>query len=904
MILNKFLKKYSSFRDLLVNVNLNFVYAIILIPLFLLSNIHFPLKSNGNELKKVKLQLKWKHQFQFAGFYAAIEKGYYKDVGLDVTLVEAKENEEPSDAVFNKSAHFGVSTSDIVLSRYKGKPAVILAPIFQHSPQVIIASKNAQINHIHDLIDKRVMIESNAADIISYLKDEGISIEKLKVLPHSFDVNALINNEVDALSAYKTDEPFILQQLNFDYTIINPLSGGIDFYGDILFTSEDMINNSPNTVKNFLKASLKGWNYAMDNSEEIVQIIYNKYSQRHSIEHLRFEANEMQKYVKSDVVEIGYVNPGRLEQIIQIYQKLGLVGSGFKSEGLLYSHYIKPEVNIPWTLIIGSISLILIFVILTFYYIFLNKKLKIEIKNKLAIQNELEIANKEIRLEIENRKKTEDSLRKLSVAVEQSPVSIVITDLTGAIEYANPNFATLTGYTFEEVKGKNPRILKTDKTNKKIYPELWNDLKQGKRWRGEFVNRKKNGEEFIENATIAPIFDSEGKITNFIAIKEDITEYYQAMQALNESEAKFRQMADLLPQIIFEADLQGILTYVNKHGYNLCGYSLDENLIGRSTLSFFIEEDRMRAGANIKQSIIEQKNSVSNEYNLLKKDGSTFPVLIYSAPIKKDGYPIGIRGIIVDISEIKKTELELLKLNKDLNDSKEQLEILNSTKDKFFSIIAHDLRNPLHAIKFNIDFLNRDYSRMNQDYLAELLKNTANATNHLHELLENLLLWSSSQSKKINYNPKFVNIHNIVSEIVNLYQQNLSKKKISPKIEINKDFEVFGDENMLKTILRNLFSNSVKFTPNNGSITFKNNDSLDETIISVIDTGVGMDENQINDLLKNNTSKTSLGTSNEKGTGLGILLCLEFVDYHQGRIEIVSQKGVGSEFKIIIPKKS
>ena len=247
---------------------------------------------------------------------------------------------------------------------------------------------------------------------------------------------------------------------------------------------------------------------------------------------------------------------------------------------------------------------------------------------------------------------------------------------------------------------------------------------------------------------------------------------------------------------------------------------------------------------------------------------------------------------------------KLLNLNQELSRSENLLREANFTKDKFFSIIAHDLRNPLHAIKFNIDFLNRDYSRMNQDYLAELLKNTANATNHLHELLENLLLWSSSQSKKINYNPKFVNIHNIVSEIVNLYQQNLSKKKISPKIEINKDFEVFGDENMLKTILRNLFSNSVKFTPNNGSITFKNNDSLDETIISVIDTGVGMDENQINDLLKNNTSKTSLGTSNEKGTGLGILLCLEFVDYHQGRIEIVSQKGVGSEFKIIIPKKS
>ena len=179
-------------------------------------------------------------------------------------------------------------------------------------------------------------------------------MNQLEVLPHSFNVKQLINCKIDAITAYKTDEPFLLQQSNFEYSVISPLSGGIDFYGDILFTSEDMLKESPELVDEFLKASIKGWKYAMDNPEELVEVIFNKYSIRHSKQHLRFEAKEMQRFIMQDVVEIGYSNRGRWDNIIATYSKLDLVNKDFNSEGMLYSDYLKPKMYIPW-IVIGSV---------------------------------------------------------------------------------------------------------------------------------------------------------------------------------------------------------------------------------------------------------------------------------------------------------------------------------------------------------------------------------------------------------------------------------------------------------------------------------------------------------------------------------------------------------------------
>jgi len=149
----------------------------------------FSAVSGETDLKTVTLQLKWKHQFQFAGYYAAIEKGYYKKFGLEVILKEAVSDTEPDDAVFNGEAQFGITTSDVVIERANGKDVVILASIFQHSPQVLVSLKDSGIEFVHDLIGKRIMFEHNAADIMAYLEDEGVATGSYERLEHSFNIN-------------------------------------------------------------------------------------------------------------------------------------------------------------------------------------------------------------------------------------------------------------------------------------------------------------------------------------------------------------------------------------------------------------------------------------------------------------------------------------------------------------------------------------------------------------------------------------------------------------------------------------------------------------------------------------------------------------------------------------------
>ncbi len=322
-------------------------YVLALLVVFLM---HFSL--SAQQPQPVTLQLKWKHQFQFAGYYAAIEKGYYQEMGFQVSLLEAIEGQNPSDAVFSGKAEFEICSSDIILMRAEGKDAVVLATIFQHSPQILLGSQKSGINHVHNLVGKRIAMEPNAADIIAYMNNEGISLDQCIIDQHTFDVNGLLNGTMEAISAYSTDEPFLLDKAKFDYTIIAPVMGGIDFYGDMLFTTATFINDNPLLVKNFREATIKGWDYAMDNPEEIIDLIYSQYSKRHTVDHLWFEAAQMQKLVMKDVVEIGYTNPGRWKSIIDTYKRLNMLDAPFTNAGLLYSDYFQQGIVIPWRLVL------------------------------------------------------------------------------------------------------------------------------------------------------------------------------------------------------------------------------------------------------------------------------------------------------------------------------------------------------------------------------------------------------------------------------------------------------------------------------------------------------------------------------------------------------------------------
>ena len=288
---------------------------------------------HAGALEPVTLQLNWKHQFQFAGYYAALEKGYYREAGLDVRIQEAHGEPDSVTPVLDGRAQYGVGSSNLLLQRHRGRPVVVLAVVIQHSPFIYIA--RGEVDNVHGLVGKRVMHEEQADELVAYLRKESVRSDQVRRVPHSFSAADLLAGRVDAISAYSSGELFEVRQARMPHTVLTPRSAGIDFYGDNLFTSEQEIHDHPERVRAFREASLRGWRYAMAHPQEIVQLILERYSRRHDEAHLLFEAAELHRLMQPDLVEIGHMNPGRWRHIAEVYQDLEMLRH-IDLDGFLY----------------------------------------------------------------------------------------------------------------------------------------------------------------------------------------------------------------------------------------------------------------------------------------------------------------------------------------------------------------------------------------------------------------------------------------------------------------------------------------------------------------------------------------------------------------------------------------
>ncbi len=354
--------------------------------------------ANLYALESVTLQLKWKHQFQFAGYYMAKELGIYESAGLDVTIIEAQPGMKPIEEVLQGKADFGVGTSDLVRYRAEGHPVVVLGVIFQHSPTALLLPQKQTPYSIHDIAALPVMIESHAAEIWAYFQNEGIDIEKINSVEHSFDVEDIIAGKAKAMSIYVTDEPFVLQEKAFDYQLFHPLTAGIDFYGDNLFTTETLMSDKPEVVEAFLKASVSGWKYAMSHQVESIDIIRSRYSRRHSKEHLLFEAEKIAALMQPEIVEPGYMNKGRWLHIIDTYIQLGMIDNRPDLDDFLYTKNNQSDLSGLYQTIFVIVLILVIIALLLGRFIWMSWRLSNEIKRSNEIEKELRISANKIEL--------------------------------------------------------------------------------------------------------------------------------------------------------------------------------------------------------------------------------------------------------------------------------------------------------------------------------------------------------------------------------------------------------------------------------------------------------------------------------------------------------------------------
>ena len=422
----------------------------------------------------VDLQLRWHHQFQFAGYYAAVEKGFYKEEWLDVRIHAGDPTHQPVPEVLAGHAQYAEGNSEVLYQRLLGKPLVALAAIFQHSPSVLLTRRDSGIESVHDLMGKKVMLMNMTedADFLSMFLNEDVSLSHVKVIPSSYDINDLISGKVDAFNSYTTNEPYFLKQHNVAYNIIDPSTYRIDFYSDILFTSEAELRDHPNRVEAMRRASLKGWRYAMDHPDEIITLLLEKYHVEKTREHLEFEAAEMRKLIFPNLIEIGHMNQGRWQHMADSFVNVGLIKPGYKLDGFIYDPGPKQAPAWVFPLLIAVLIILTVVSAITYYLQHLNRRLN---KTQIILSE------------------SEERLRLALGAANQAWFDINVQ--TGAIS-VSPEYAKILGYEPDEFTS-SLQVWETSihpENRPRVMTTYRKCLADGEPLAMEYRRQKKNGE--------------------------------------------------------------------------------------------------------------------------------------------------------------------------------------------------------------------------------------------------------------------------------------------------------------------------------------------------------------------------------------------------------------------------
>jgi len=498
--------------------------------------------------------------------------------------------------------------------------------------------------------------------------------------------------------------------------------------------------------------------------------------------------------------------------------------------------------------------------------------------------------------DITERKQAEETLRdserRYHLLIETVNEGISVAQ-NGFLKFVNPMMQVITGFTQEE--------LLTLPFLSFVYPEdreivISNHLKrqEGEPFspRYQFRIMKKDGSlRKIEMNGVVIEWEGEPATLNIFA---DITEREHAEETLQNERTLLRLLIDNVPDLIYTKDMACRKTLVNSADVLNMGVKSESEVLGKDDFAFFPKEMAEKFYAD-EQSVIQTGQPLINkEEYTLNELGQEKWFLSSKFPLRdQSGQIIGLVGIGRDISERKQAEEEIKLKN-------EQLQKLNAEKDKFFSIIAHDLRGPFNGFLGLTEILADDLQRLTmeeiQDYSVSLKKSATN----LFLLLENLLLWSRMQQGSIPFNPKSWQMLQVVKECMAMEPAN--NKGISLVYDIPDPIEVCADKNMLQTVIRNLVSNALKFTPKGGKISISAKVLQDNSVeMTVKDTGIGMSPSMVDDLFKLDVQTNRKGTEGEPSTGLGMLLCKEFVEKQRGTIRVESEVGKGSTFKFTLP---
>lgn len=540
------------------------------------------------------------------------------------------------------------------------------------------------------------------------------------------------------------------------------------------------------------------------------------------------------------------------------------------------------------------------------------------------IPHEATVRKKQIENHNKILKETEDNYRGLFNAVREA---IYVQDKEGKFLDVNDGAVRMYGYPREFFIGKTPEFLSAPGYNdmSKIFQYVVEAF-TGKSQQFEFWGKKSNGEVFPKRVSLTL-----GKYMSkdaIIAVAEDITEtkksnslrealfqISEAAYTASDMYSLYKKIHDVIATLMKVKNIY-IALYDDKSGILSFPYWVDEydpplppKKLGRGLTEYVLrtgEAVLVDLEKDIELRRTGEIELVGSQSSIwlgvpLKITGKTIGVIVVQDYENEKAYGEQEMQILIFVSEQIAQVIERKRNAEAVNKYSEELRLINQTKDKFFSIIAHDLKNPFVTILGFSDLLLSDFYELEDEEKLFYVREMKNSAELSHNLLQNLLQWSRSQTGRMEFNPQSLSLSYIIDEIIKLLHIAAEKKCIELRSDINSDLHVMADEDMLNTIIRNLLTNAIKFTQNEGKISISA-EPYDKFIrVEVMDTGIGMDKRTLSNLFKIDTAHSRMGTADESGTGLGLILCKEFIDRHGGKIWVESVEGKGSKFIFLLP---
>jgi PAS domain S-box-containing protein len=488
--------------------------------------------------------------------------------------------------------------------------------------------------------------------------------------------------------------------------------------------------------------------------------------------------------------------------------------------------------------------------------------------------------------------KTRERMRQLSVAVEQSPFSIVITDTKGNIEYVNNKFVDITGYSFEEAKGQNPRILKSGDKTQEDYKKIWDTLTTAKPWKGEFHNKKKNGDLYWESAKITPILDAKGNTTHFLAIKEDITEQKKAEEKIYELYRDFINFLENTTDFIYYKDINSRFRFCSQTLANITGHKHWKDMIGKHDLEVFPR--------SIAEIYAEEEIPILRDGTpLLDKTDPYLDTLGNTKWVNTNKWPLfdaegnvtGLFGISRDITANKAKD-EMLKQYVN------ELKASNADLENFAYIASHDLQEPLRMIDSFLHLLEKKIPGKAEDNTHEYIHYAIEGATRMKILINDLLQYSRVGTNKEEFTA--IDINELLSYMLRVLSEPIDNSKA--EITIKQMPIITANKTLITELFQNLITNAIKYQHHGTvpKIEIGYKEEPGHYLLYIKDNGIGIMAvhfEKIFEVFQRLHSK-----SQYSGTGIGLALCKKIVEIHKGKIWVDSTFGEGSTFYFTLKK--